>query len=156
MRTRAYFFAVVLLLVQSSGTMGQDKAPQIREAELRKTPISAGPLRITITEFKASSLLIPFSHIKMQVENPSDSFAAFSPNKLMFVGNEGAQSNIFGVCYSPEPTPLGPAARYEYIPAADRDLAPNTHISLWYVLTDKVDLPARLFYDRQEIADIAK
>jgi hypothetical protein len=47
MRIGTYSLGAIFLLGQFSTSAAQDRVQQIRHAELSKTPIAAGPLRIT-------------------------------------------------------------------------------------------------------------
>ena len=152
MRIAYYLCAAALMLVQFSGASAQTRVPQIRQADLSRTPIAAGQLRITIIDFSGSPLLAHAGHMKLLVENTSGSFVTFSPMRLAFVNQDGSQVDIFTVPMSQGGKILG------YVAVVDRDLAPNAHVRTRneYELSDKVELPAKLFYDRQLIAEITK
>ena len=147
MRSRCFLMIAVLLLVIISAANVQSQTPQVRGADLSSTPISAGPLRITIKELKGPGLLGSPGHVTVLLENTSDAFVTFSPSRLSFVNQDGTQVDV--LCTY---TSLG------YLPAVDHDLAPKAHMKInrEYELTDKVELPARLYYDRRLIAEIMK
>ncbi|MGH9759246.1 MAG: hypothetical protein ACREDR_37145 [Blastocatellia bacterium] len=152
MRRISYFFSAILLLIPFSAATAQSPAPTIRQADLKKTAISAGALRITFTEFKGVKALFGKTEVvDFLVENTSSSFVTFSPSRLLFVNEDGTQVDVFAVYYSGRDFA-------GYLPAADHDLAPNTHMTLKfdYDLSDRLELPARVFYDHQLIAQIIK
>jgi len=154
MQRRTYFcscVAAILLSQLSMTALGsgatQTPVPQIKESNLAKTPIHDGPLTFTITEFKAISVFSAHAAwIKMTVENTSSSFVTFSPAILAIVGRDGTQVNVFGI----------PLPDDQVLPAPDIDLTPKSHVKTFYLLTDRSEIPAKLYYDQQLIAEIVK
>ncbi|HXG66002.1 MAG TPA: hypothetical protein VNO70_12945 [Blastocatellia bacterium] len=118
---------------------------RVRKYELPRTPFIAGPLKITLIDFRGSFLKLSPGFIEAQVENTSTQFATFSPQRLSFVDKDNDQSDILGVGFGEH-----------LLPAPVRTLAPGARMKQAYALTDKVHLPARLYYDEKLLAVIAE
>lgn len=173
MLTMRRFWIVVVLLAlalttragagarQTGGENAQKAVPRIRESDLPKTVIDASPLRITVTEFREFGLIGQHvAWIRMVIENPSKSFATFSPSRFEIVGKAGQQVNILGIPQIVNFVDLQntdvTGAQTEILPAVDIDVAPSSRVKTFYQLTDRSVLPAELYYDRKPIAEIVK
>jgi hypothetical protein len=129
---------------------GQTPVRQIRRSDLVKTPFQAGPLTITIVDFKTSQLLgTGVASVGLTVENTSSSFATFSPSQLCFVSKDGTLVDVFGAVMANWPNSAPPTP-------TDRNMPPATHTRTDYYLSETIDLPARLYYQQKLIAEITK
>lgn len=135
---------ILIFLLISPFVVAGDQTPHVRVSDLYKTPLLAGPLKITITGFRGSFLKLGNGSIQMQVENTSTQFATFSPHLLSFVSNGDDQADVLATWYS-----------NQYLPAVDRKIAPGARIKETYTLTDRVHLPARIYYDEKLLAVIS-
>ena len=135
---------LILVLVVPFFTVAQDQpASRVRETELSRTPFIAGPLKITLTSFRAGDFLSRYGSVEVQVENISTVFAVFSPDRLSIVNRDNQQVDVLGI-----------PVRNSYLSAAERRVAPAARIKETYVLNGKVHLPARLYYDQKLLAVI--
>jgi hypothetical protein len=145
MKSRTLFATALILLTPLVVLAFQAQANRMRRAELRGRPFTAGPLKITIISFghgfisfgiKADPRYI--EPIQVEVENTSDEFTTFVPQRLSFVDRDNRQADIQGlICQQLE-----------------RRIAPKANIKDWYDLTSRVRLPARLYYDGKLLATI--
>ena len=134
------FFTLMIPFVVGAG---QQPPTRIRVSELERMPFIVGTLKITITEFRGSVLKLLAAYIEVRVENTSTEFATFSPQRLVFVNKDNEQTDILGI-------------RNGTLPALDKSIAPGARIKQSYVLTEKVRLPARLYYNEKLLAVIAE
>src|SRR5262245_55336747 len=89
MKSRTLFAIAIILLTPLAVSAFQDQAEQVRNRELKNKAFTAGPLKITITNFIVGS-------IGIEVENTSDDFTMFSPQLLAFIDKDNNQENIVG------------------------------------------------------------
>lgn len=134
---------LIVVLLFSFFALADDQPVRIRTSELERTPLTAGPLKITLTQFRGSFLKIGNGLVETLVENTSTGFTTFSPQRLSFVGSDNNQADVLAI---------GTGDRHW--PAVDRRIAPGAHIKEIYTLNGKVRLPARLYYDDKLLAVI--
>ena len=142
MRSKSFAVATLLIFILASNVAGDEPAT-VRESGLKTHPFTVGGLKITITGFRAGSLLTRAA-IRVRVENISGSAATFNPQRLSFVGSNNRQVNIRGQRRA--------GNRFDL--AQPVELAPGAYIKETYDLDHKVDLPARLFYEGKELAQV--
>jgi len=135
----------ILYLALSLTTVGQVTSTRVRTADLDRTPFTAGPLKITLTQFRGSFLKIGNATVEVQVVNTASEFTSFSPQKLSFLGSNNNQADVLAI-----------QAGDKYWPAQDRRIAPGGRTKEFYALNDKVRLPARLYYDEKLLAEIVE
>ena len=144
MRSKLFAFATALIFILTSTvTVAGDEPASLRKSELETHPFTVGELKITITGFRAGSLLTRAT-IRVRVENLSDNAATFNPQRLSLVGSNNRQSNI----QSQQPS----GKRFDF--AQSIEIAPGAYIKEIYGLDHKVELPARLFYEGKELVQI--
>jgi hypothetical protein len=138
-------FLISLVLLAPLLAMADDPPKHVRVSDLSKTPMSAGPLTISLVKFSGSPRL-GNARIELRVENTSTGFATFSPHRLSFVGEDNAQVDIWGTWIG-ESNLLAPR---------DKRIVPGAHIRENHYLDGKVSLPARLYYDDKLLAVITE
>jgi hypothetical protein len=93
--------------------------------------------------------------IEVVVENVSNAFETFSPQRLSLVDKENVQVNVMASrrnyyrnvpSYDPR-IPTGPL---------DRRIAPGARVKETYSLSGRVHLPIRLYYDEKLLAEIVE
>ena len=136
---------IILSLPLSQTTIGQVPAVRVRTAQLDRTPFTAGPLKITLTQFRASYLKIGGTSVEVQVMNTASTFTSFSPQKLSFLGNDNNQADVLAI-----------QSGDHYWRAEDRRIAPGARTKEFYALNGKLQLPARLYYDEKLLAEIVE
>lgn len=144
MRSRLIIPVIVVLLVPFFAMAGGQISTRVRKSELKDVPFLAGnSIKITITRLYQGYLRTETGdpEMELQVENLSTSFVTFSPRHLSFVGSNNRQVDILAV-----------QVIKESYPAVDRRLALGAHIKDTYRLSDKLSLPARLYYEEKLIA----
>lgn len=134
---------IIVILLFSFFALADDQPVRIRTSELERTPLTAGALKIRLTQFRGSVLKIGYGSVEAQVENTSTGFTTFSPQRLSFIGSDNNQADVLAI---------GTGDRY--FPAMDRRIAPGAHIREIYTLNGKVRLPARCYYDEKLLAVI--
>jgi hypothetical protein len=152
---RSSLFALVLALLIPLCAVADDQLARIKVSDLEKTPIAAGPLKIRITKLRGSFLKLGSGSIEVVVENVSNAFETFSPQRLSLVDKENVQVNVMGSRHSSyrtappyDPrTPTGPL---------DRRIAPGARVKETYSLSGRVHLPIRLYYDEKLLAEIVE
>jgi hypothetical protein len=142
MRSKLFAFAIALIFILASSVAGDEPA-SIRKSELDKHPFTVGELKITITSFRAGSLLTRAA-IRVKVENTSGSAATFNPQRLSLVISNNRQINIR--------TQRRAGSRFDFVQPIE--IAPGAYIKEIYDLDHKVELPARLFYEGKELAQV--
>src|SRR5215813_14683557 len=88
---------IILSLPLSQTTVGQVPAVRVRTSQLDRTPFTAGPLKITLSQFRASFLKIGGASVEVQVVNTADTFTTFSPQKLSFLGSDNNQADVLAI-----------------------------------------------------------
>lgn len=147
MRYRLLTSMMVLLFVPFFVAAGQAPATRVRASELGQMPFIVDSIKLTFTKFNRDGLLgLGHGSIELRVENMSSAFTTFSPQRLSLVGSDNEQANVLGV----------PVGNDNIIPAEDRKIAPFARMKEYYVLTGKLQLPARLYYDEKLIGIIAE
>ena len=142
--------SVMLVFVCSSLFFAQATDTTVDLPQLKSTPFTAGALKITFTSFKRRIVVFNGSKsigdrvsILVEAENTSDSFATFDPQRLSIVNENYIQADILGVIYESQ-----------IFNAESRSIAPKARIKAQYVLNDKVELPARIYYEGKLLATI--
>jgi len=136
---------IILSLPLSQTTVGQVPAVRVRTSQLDRTPFTAGSLKITLSQFRASFLKIGGASVEVQVVNTADTFTSFSPQKLSFLGNDNNQVDVLAI-----------QSGDHYWRAEDRRIAPGARTKEFYALNGKLQLPARLYYDEKLLAEIVE
>ena len=144
MKSRTLSAIAMILLTPLAVFAFQTQAEQVRNRELKNKSFTSGSLRITITKFFESSITHQ-SFIDIEVENSSGDIATFVPQLLTFIDKDDNQVDIVGQ-YSATGTSL--------VAAGNRRIFPKARIKLRYELTDRVKLPARLYYEDKLLATI--
>jgi hypothetical protein len=134
---------IILSLPLSQTTAGQAPAIRVRSGELDRTPLTAGPLKITLAQFRASFLKIGGASVEVHVVNTAATFTSFSPQKLSFLGSDNNQVDVLAI-----------QSGDQYWRAEDRRIAPGARTKEFYALNGKLRLPARLYYDEKLLAEI--
>jgi hypothetical protein len=152
---RSILVAVVLALLIPLVAIADDQPSRIRVADLEKTPIAAGQLKIRITKFRGSFMKFGNGSIEVEVENISTGFETFSPQRLSLINNDNIQINVVGAKHGyyrnpPQYDPRTPAA------PLDRRIAPGARIKETYSLSGKGHLPMRLYYDEKLLVEIGE
>jgi len=135
----------MILLTPLVVLASQAEAEQVRYRELKNKSFTAGSLKITITSFTVGN-------ISIEVENTSDDFTTFSPQLLTFIDKNNNQENIVGQYAGSES--VGPDSTASVVAAGDKRVFPKARIKHRYELTDRVKLPARLYYEDRLLATI--
>lgn len=147
MKSRTLSPVSLILLTPLVVLAFQAHADHVRKDDLKSWPFTRGPLKITITEFDTGGRLFANSRINIEVENTSDEFTTFDPRRLSFVDKNDNQVDILGL--------VGTDKRREWVIAAgDRRIGPKARIKHIYALTDKMQLPARLYYEDKLLATV--
>jgi hypothetical protein len=150
---RSSLFALVLALLIPLCAVADDQPARIKVSDLEKTPIAAGPLKIRITKLRGSFLKLGSGSIEVVVENVSNAFETFSPQRLSLVDKENVQVNVMASRrnYYRNVPPYEPG-----IPTSplDRRIAPGARVKETYSLSGRVHLPIRLYYDEKLLAEI--
>jgi hypothetical protein len=139
---------LILLMPQLLVADNQYTTP-IRKSELDQTPFIVGKLKIVINKFKANSIISSESrtagigYMEVVVENISTEFVTFNPARLSLVSRDNEQVGILGLNH-----------RNEIYPAYEIKLAPRARMKEQLSLTDKIELPARLYYEDQLLGTI--
>lgn len=136
---------MVLLILLVTCFQAVSAQNRVRSSELDRMPLYAGPLKITITKFRGSVMKLGNATIEVDVQNTSTKFETYSPHLLSFVGVENGQVNVFFTFYGDK-----------ILRAADRKIAPGAWIKESYILTGKVHLPARVYYDEKLLIEITE
>jgi hypothetical protein len=143
------FISVALVLFSPVLLFGQTSDTSVPLSQLKNVPFIAGPLKITFTHFRGNQVIageLRFTgvgNVQIEVENISDDFATFEPLHLSVVGKNEGQTDILGLIHN-----------NEIYPVESRRIAPKAKIKAEYVLTDKVELPARIYYEDKLIVSI--
>ena len=115
---------------------------RVRESELSRTPLFAGPLKITISSLNSRRFVSIKGVAEVKVENTSTAFTIFAPHRLSFVDRDNVQIDVVALVY------------FENLAAVDRRIAPGAHTKETYALTGRVHPPAELYYDEKLLAVI--
>lgn len=146
-------FSSVLLILLTPQMLVADiqYTTPVRKSELDKTPFIVGKLKIVISKFKGNTILSSeprtagIAFMQVAVENISTDFVTFNPARLSVVNRENQQVGILGLNH-----------RNEIYTAYERRLAPRARMKEEFNFTDKIDLPARLYYEEQLLGIIGE
>src|SRR5262249_45125482 len=139
---------VATFLILSTLTPPPQAPPRIRMGDLYRQAIQAGALKITFVEVN-SGIINPGS-IKIEVENPEPAPVSFSPTGLYFVRKDGVQASVRGI-----PNYIYIQHREEEIVCApDLMIAPNARIREHYQLSERLQLPVRVYYHDKLMLEI--
>ena len=144
MKPRILSATAMILLTPLVVLALQAQAEQVRNRELKNKSFTAGSLKITLTRFYEFSITHQ-SFINIEVENTSGDIATFVPQLLTFIDKDDNQVDIAGQ-YTARGSSL--------IAAGDKRVRPKARIKHFYELTDRVQLPARLYYEDKLLATI--
>ena len=148
MKSRTLSATAMILLTPLVVLAFQAHTDQVRKWDLKSKPFARGPLKITLTYFYGDRLR-PVSDIDIEVENTSDDFTTFDPRRLTFIDKDDNQVDIVGQFAGTD----GIGGRY-VVAAGDKRIWPKARIKHSYKLTNKVQLPARLYYEDKLLATI--
>jgi hypothetical protein len=144
--------SIFLILIMPQLLVAHNQySTSIRKSELDKTPFIVGKLKIVILKFKANTIMSSeartagIGFVEVAVENVSTEFVTFNPSRLSLVGRDNDQVGILGLNH-----------RNEIYPAYERKLAPRARMKERFSLTDKIELPARLYYEDQLLGIISE
>lgn len=84
MKSRILFGAALTLLAPPAVWAFQVQSNQVHKVELKSRPFTAGPLKISIVDFYGGGITFPVGQISVVVENTSDEFTIFDPQRLSF------------------------------------------------------------------------
>jgi hypothetical protein len=154
MKSPTLFAAALILLAPLLALAFQAQSEQVRKGELKSRPFTAGPLKITLTRFYGGGLLQSNGYIDIEVENTSDDFTTFDPRRMGFIDNDDNQSDIFGLVLADRNRSIAITDTNPVVAAEDKRIGPKARIKRLYALTDKVRLPARLYYEDKLLGTI--
>ena len=143
MKSRTLSATAMILLTPLVVLAFQAETEQVRNRELKNKSFTAGFLKITITRFYENINHRSFIHI--EIENTSGDIATFVPQLLTFIDKDNNQVDIQGQ-YTAEGWGL--------VSAGDKRVWPKARIRHIYELTNRVQLPARLYYGDKLLATI--
>jgi hypothetical protein len=147
MKSRILFGAALILLTPLAVLAFQAQSNQVRKDELRGRPFTAGPLKITIIDLYGGGIAFPSGQVSIMVENTSDEFTTFDPQRLSFVDNYNNQVDIFGITRHHQD-------KTWIVAAESKRIGPKARIKNLYSLTDKAPLPLRVYYEDKLLATI--
>jgi hypothetical protein len=156
MKPRTLSATALILLAPLVVLAFQGQADQFRKRDLKSSPLTAGPLKITLISLDGiiddvlEVGLIKFPNpICLEVENTSDKFTTFDPRRLSFIDKANNQMDIRGLIPYQDQW-----LSKELSAAEERRIAPNARIKAWYDLTGQIRLPVRLYYEDKLLATI--
>jgi hypothetical protein len=146
MKSRTLFAVALTLLTPLAVLAFQSQADNVRKGELKDRPFTAGPLKITIVDFYGGGIDFPDAQMMIEVENTSDDFTTFDPQRLSFVNdNSNQQVDIVGIVVN----------RRNWVVATEsKRIGPKAWIKNLYTLTDKAPLPLRVYYEDKLLGTI--
>jgi hypothetical protein len=149
MKSRTLSATAMILLTPLVVLAFQAQADQISKSELKSRPFSAGLLKITLAEFYLGNLAKTNGRLIIVAQNTSEDFVTFDPRRLSFIDTDGNQADILGITgYD------GRIPGTVVVAAESKRIGPKAKISNLYELTDKVRLPARLYYEDKLLGTI--
>jgi hypothetical protein len=147
MKSRTLFTTALILFTPLAVLGFQAQADQVRKNELKSKSFTAGPMKITLIDFYGGGIAFPAGQVSIMVENTSDEFATFDPQRLSFVDNYNNQVDVFGLTRNHQ--------NKTWIVAAEgKRIGPKARIKNLYSLTDKLHLPLRMYYEDKLLATI--
>ena len=148
------FFVVVLTCAVLTGIVGvaatAAQAPvEVKASDLKRSPFQAEGLTLTIR--KLDDYVFASADVRdtgggfltLTVENSSDRFVTFNPNRLALVGSDGKQSY-----------PGTERRGADRIAATEVRVAPGASVEFEYNLTVRVRYPAKLYYGDTRLAEV--
>lgn len=132
--------AIGLILMTGTGADAQSPM-QIHKSELSHAAITAGDLKFMLTD---TISLFGLRGIKIEIENLAPKATLFVPQQLSFVQADGDQIDL-----------LVKVNRDAYIAPPKILLINGARTKQVYYFTDPLQLPARMYYQGQLIAEIS-
>jgi len=139
---------LILMSLPGAPAAAQEAAP-LRFKEVSSRTFTVSGLEIVILDLTRNQIIgsaprFPGrANVTLRIRNPGDAFATFAPQDLAIVGKTGLQ--VAPLCE------LLSAVETE---ALVHRIAPGAHIEVKYILSDKVQLPARLYLGGKLVAEI--
>lgn len=146
MKSRTLFATAMILLMPLVVLAFQTQAEHVRKDDLKSRPFIQGPLKITFIPVYGDGRG-RIGHVNIEVKNTSDDFVTFDPRQLSFIDKEDNQENILGQEGWAD-------VKCSLIAAGEKKIGPKARIKHSYVLTNNVQLPARLYYEDKLLATI--
>ena len=143
MKSRTLSATALILLTPLVVLAFQVQTENVRKGDLKSKPFITGPLKMTLIEFYGATAISAKAAISIEVENTSDDFTTFDPGRLSFINKDNYQVDILGITDGTSVVEVG-----------DKRIGPKARIKHLYVLTDRVQLPARLYYEDKLLATI--
>ncbi|MBI1754334.1 MAG: hypothetical protein HY014_17840 [Acidobacteria bacterium] len=151
MRRTTSIFGLAVTLCLAFKPMSAQEIQNLKVSELATHPLQANGLSITITGLNGHQLIASVprwagrARVRMSIENKGTSFQAFSPFDLCFVGSDGVQVlPIYEINKADDSTPL--AFR----------IAPAARLSTEYVMTGRLNFPAKIYLGDRLVAKVAE
>ncbi len=151
MRRTVSLVCLVLAACLAIKPLSAQDALNLKVNELATHQIQANGLFITITKLNGNQLIASNTkwsgraHVKIDFQNKSTSFHAFSPTDVSFVGADGVQAlPIYEINKADDTTPL--AFR----------LAPSARLSTEYVLTGRLTFPVKIYLGDRLVAQVTE
>jgi hypothetical protein len=146
MKLRTLSATAMILLAPLIVLALQAQTDQVRKDELKSKPFTSGPLKITLIQFYAGGIG-GNGLISIEVENTSDDFTTFDPRRLSFIDKGDNQVDIFGLRRQ---MGVGDV----FVAVGEKRIGPKARIKHVYELTDRMRLPARLYFGDKLLATI--
>jgi hypothetical protein len=137
-------FSLVVTLVLGVVCTAQNKTPTVRESDLAQAPFAVGDLALKIVDLKGGLFGLAPIVVEVEASNASDAPIRFDPHRLSFVKADGKQVDVIGVFYTTE------ISRE----AHDILVLPKARAKQNYLLNDRLNLPARVYYEGTLLAEI--
>ena len=138
MKSRTLLATALILLTPLVVLAFQSQADQVH----MNKPFIRGPLKITLAQ-----IIFGGYGLKVEVENMSDNFTTFDPRRLSFVDKDDNQVDILGQVSAFTEGWLTSAIMSGMVTAEEKRIAPKARMKNFYMLTDKLRLPARLYFE---------
>jgi hypothetical protein len=149
MKSRTLSATAMILLTPLVVFAFQAQAEQVRKGGLKSKSFTTGSLKITFTGFSGIGSLSTPGILSIEVENTSGDITTFVPQSLTFIDKDDNQVDIVGQ-YAGESLQGG----LRLVAAGDKRVWPKARIKHTYMLTERVRLPARLYYEDKLLATI--
>lgn len=135
----------VILLTCCVGAAAQ--APlRIHKSEFSRTAIVAGDLKLTITDISIGASPFGMPKMEIEIENIAATAAPFDPQQLSFVRADGHQVEALAIRVFPD---ILVTPRVFLIISGAR-------LQQSYYMNEKLQLPARMYYQGKLIAEITE
>ena len=148
MKSRTLSATAMILLTPLVVLAFQAQAEQVRKDELKRRSFTAGPFKMILQTFYGGGHN-PIPHITIVVENTSDNFMTFDPRRLTFIDKYNNQIDIVGQYAQVDGHGVSPL-----VAPVERRIWSKAWIKHSYTLTNKMELPARLYYEDKLLATI--